>query len=242
MTADKTAAVKPWREVVEPLLSMAEQMSRGFPVHAEPWYAVRDTARALLESPDLPADAPAEAGDLTAYLTAAMAIYRARSTRYMDYDVDEWLMRCLPIARELRDKMLAPSVCGKNRYAVRDGWHGAGLYCTVLAIVHKEQGWAVVVWDSFDPDGDTPDDPDLFKLAGLEPFPAGVKCQACADTGDVVVGYDSQAQAQVKLGPCPNCALLAPSYTRNCAKCGDAVMSAESHAEVFCPNCAGGKS
>ena len=38
-----------WRKTMTPLLDMAEQMSKGFPVHTEPWCAVRDTARALLD-------------------------------------------------------------------------------------------------------------------------------------------------------------------------------------------------
>lgn len=94
----------------------------------------------------------------------------------------------------------------KDRYAIKEGWQGAGLFCTVIGKVHHGQDWAVVVWDTHNPGGETDiEDPDLFKLAGLEPFPAGVKCLSCADTGDVVVGYDPEARPQFKLGACPNC-------------------------------------
>lgn len=44
---------------------------------------------------------------------------------------------------------------------IRDGWEGAGRLGRLLTTVWAEQTWAVVLWND-------EEDPDCFKMAGLE--------------------------------------------------------------------------
>jgi len=48
-----------------------------------------------------------------------------------------------------------------DRVRIKNGWFKEGMQGTLLAVVHVGQDWGVVIWDE-------DEDPDCFKLAGLE--------------------------------------------------------------------------
>jgi|SRR3989344_949784 len=67
-------------------------------------------------------------------------------------------------------KSIYPDVREENlrlvgrRVAIKSGLESAGRIGQVLAVVHHEQDWAVVVWDD-------EDDPDTHKASGLDVLP-----------------------------------------------------------------------
>lgn len=65
-----------------------------------------------------------------------------------------------------------------KKVKIRYGWDGVGREGTLLTVVHVEQDWAVVKWDD-------EEDPDCFKLAGLETCPteSAHEARAAAEEG-----------------------------------------------------------